>query len=263
MADYTLLDLIPAFSEIEHCHGWGEYLWNTHPLFQPKGPISAVHVAFSLFVLKLIIALCTLARIRYRSREEALIPDGRFSVRDTFEVLFDAVFNMMAGMMGPSYAKKFFPLIAALGVYILLCNLMGLIPGFVPPTQNMNTNVAMSLVVFVFYNYVGIREQGLAYLKHFMGPMARVAPLSFMIEIFGHAFRPVSLAVRLAVNMTGDHAVLGVFCQIAADVLGGFPLFLPIPFLFLGLLVSVVQTIVFCMLSSIYIAMAVHHEGEH
>ncbi len=264
MSDYTLLDLSHSFAEKEHGAGWGEALGGAQPLFNPGNPVTLTHVVLSSVVVLLIVVLATVAAGKYKDRESRLIPEGSFSIRNFFEVIFDGIFNMMASMMKEEQAKKYFPLIAALGVYILISNLMGLVPGLVPPTQNMNTNVAMSLVVFVFYNFVGVREQGIVnYIKHFMGPMLLVAPLIFAIEVFGHAFRPVSLAVRLAGNMTGDHAVLGVFGTIAENIFGGLPLILPIPFLFLGLLVSVVQMVVFCLLSSIYIALAVEVHDDH
>lgn len=264
MADYTLLDLIPSFAEHEHGAGWGEMLGGAKPLLNPANPIGLTHVVLAVVALVFITILALVARQKYGSKEEALIPEGKLSVRNFFEGIFDALFNSMASMMGKENARRYFPLIGTLGIFILINNLMGLIPGLVPPTQNLNTNIAMALVVFVYYNYVGLREQGpVNYLKHFAGPVWWLAILMFPLEIISHTIRPFSLTLRLGGNMTGDHTVLGVFGQIAGDMFGGLPLVLPIPFLFLGLLVSVIQTVVFCLLSAIYIAMAVHHEDDH
>ena len=263
MANYTLLDLFPTFAEREHGKGWGELLGGAQPLLDPSNPITLTHVVLAGVALVIVSALALVARRKYATKEQALVPEGHLNVRNFFEGIFDALFNSMTSMMGRENARKYFPLIATLAIFILVCNLMGLVPGLVPPTQNLNTNIAMALVVFVFYNYVGIREQGLVdYLKHFAGPVWWLAFLMFPLEIVSHCIRPFSLTLRLGGNMTGDHTVLGVFGQIAADLFGGLPLLLPVPFLFLGLLVSVIQTIVFCMLSSIYIAMAVHHEDH-
>ncbi len=262
MADYTLLDLVPQFASSEHGAGWGDVLWGAKPLFNPNGAVTLTHVGMSALVVLVIVVAGSIARKRYATREGELVPEDHLSVRNAFEVIFDAVYNMMEGMMGRKHARQYFPLIAGLSIYILISNLMGLIPGLAPPTQNLNTNLACSMVVFVFYNYMGLRENGLNYLKHFLGPMMAIAPMILIIELFSHAFRPVSLSMRLSGNMTGDHAVLGVFSQMAEGLVG-MPLLLPVPFLFLGLLVSFIQTIVFCMLSSVYIAMAVEHHEEH
>ena len=265
MADYTLLDLIPSFAHHEHApRGWSEVLGGARPVFKETGPILMAPVAFAALVLVIMVIGALIARTKYKSAQTAILPEGHLTVRNVFEGIFDAIYNMMAGMMGPQNARRYFPLIATLGLFILGCNLLGLVPGFLPPTQSLNTNLAMGLTVFVFYNVVGLMEQGpVNYFKHFAGPMLALAPLMLVIELISHCIRPLSLSLRLAGNMTGDHTVLGVFGQIAADLFGGLPLLLPVPFLFLGLLVSVIQTIVFCMLSSIYIAMAVHHEEHH
>lgn len=264
MADYTLLDLIPSFAHHEHTTGWGEALGGAKPLLNPNGTIGLTHVVFTVLAFVIITVLALIARGKYSSRETALIPEGKLSVRNAFEAIFDALYNSMETTMGEENAKRYFPLIGGLGVFILLNNLMGLVPGLIPPTQNLNTNIAMALVVFVFYNIIGIRSQGFVnYMKHFAGPVWWLAFLMFPLELVSHAIRPLSLTLRLGGNMTGDHTVLGVFAQIASDLFGGLPLFLPVPFLFLGLLVSVIQTVVFCQLTVIYIAMATHHDDHH
>lgn len=263
MADYTFLDLIPAYRLEEHsANGWSELLWNAKPLLNPAGKVSMNHVAFSLIVLAMTVVLALVARKAYtKSLQSKLIPEGKLSVRNFFEAIFDGLFDLMEGMMGKKYARQFFPLIGSLGVYILLSNLIGLVPGLYSPTANLNTNLACGLFVFVYYNYLGLRENGMDYIRHFMGPMLALAWFILPIELVGHVFRPLSLAIRLAGNLTGDHEVLNAF-GLLGELLMKAPLIFPIPFLFLGLLVSVVQTVVFCMLSSIYIALAVHHE-EH
>jgi F-type H+-transporting ATPase subunit a len=260
MADYTFIDLVaPGIAERNHGEGFNEIFGN--PLLNPGGAVTINHVIMASVVTLVIVVLALIARRKYADKEQAMIPEGKLTVRNFFEVLFDATLGLMSEMMGKENAKKFFPLIGALAVFILFGNLLGLIPGFLPPTQNLNTNLAAALVVFVVYNVAGLKEHGLGYLKHFLGPIWFIAPLMLIIELIGHAFRPISLAVRLTGNMTGDHMVLGVFGDLAAGLMS-VPFLIPVPFLFLGLLISFIQTLVFCLLSSIYISLAVSHEGH-
>ncbi|MFP4600288.1 MAG: F0F1 ATP synthase subunit A [Persicimonas sp.] len=260
MADYTFIDLVaPGVVEREHGAGYNEIFGN--PLLNETGLVTITHVVMAAVAVGIIVVLSLWARRKYASKEDAMIPEGKLSVRNFFEVLFDATLGLMSEMMGRENAKRFFPLIAGLAVFILVGNLMGLVPGLAPPTQNLNTNLACAASVFVLYNIAGLREHGLGYLKHFLGPIWFIAPLMLVIELIGHAFRPISLAVRLTGNMTGDHMVLGVFGDLAAGMVS-VPFLLPVPFLFLGLLVSVIQTLVFCLLSAIYISLAVSHEGH-
>ena len=141
----------------------------------------------------------------------------------------------------------------ALFIYILFSNLLGLIPGFLPPTDNLNTNVACALTVFIFYNYQGFKAHGFAYLKHFMGPIWWLAPIMVVIEVISHLVRPASLSVRLFGNISGDHLVLGIFSSLV-------PIGVPVIFLFLGLFVSVIQAFVFTLLSMVYISLATAHD---
>jgi F-type H+-transporting ATPase subunit a len=223
--------------------------------------VTVTHVIMAAVAVAIIAILALIARRKYASKESAMIPEGKFSIRNAFEVIFDATLGMMSDMMGKENARRYFPLIAALAVFILVSNLMGLVPGLAPPTSNLNTTLACSAVVFITYNIAGIRAHGMGYLKHFLGPVWFIAPLMLIIELVGHAFRPVSLAVRLAGNMTGDHMVLGVFGDMAASLFS-VPFLLPVPFLFLGLLVSLIQTLVFCLLTTIYISLAVSHDSH-
>jgi F-type H+-transporting ATPase subunit a len=148
---------------------------------------------------------------------------------------------------------SFFPFLAAIFVYIVVCNLSGLIPGFPPPTETMDNNVAVGICVFLVYNLAGIKEHGGAYVKHFLGPVAFIAPLFFCIELVSHFSRPLSLGLRLTGNIYGDHTLLGVFTSISY-------LLFPALLMFFGLLVAVVQSVVFTLLSAIYISMAISHD---
>lgn len=258
MADYTFLNLIPNWpeKEAEIAHHLG------HPLLNPAGHIGISHVIFSTLVVIIAIGIAAAVRGKLTNRDTALIPEGGFTMRNMVELILGPLYSMMVDMMGTKKAKTFFPLIATLAFWILISNLMGLVPGFAPPTGNLNTNVAPAIVIFLVYNISGMVEHGpLNYLKHFLGPVLGIAPLMLVIELIGHAFRPLSLGIRLTGNMTGDHMVLASFGNLA-EGLFGYPLFLTLPFYALGTMVCVLQTLVFCLLSTVYIAMAVEH-AEH
>lgn len=187
-------------------------------------------------------------------------PSPKFSPANFFETVIQMLLGLMEEIIGHG-AKKFLPLIGALTFVILFSNLMALIPGSAVPTSNFNTNVAMAVTVFFMYHFFGIREHGiLKYLAHFMGPLEGpikyiMAPLMIPIELISHFARPLSLSLRLLGNMFGDHTVFAVFMGLVA-----LPLIYPLPFLGLGLLVCVVQTLVFVMLTTVYISLAVAHD---
>lgn len=184
-----------------------------------------------------------------------LVPPAKFGIRALMEGLADIVYGLMESAMGPKDAPKFLPLIGTLFVFILFCNLLALIPGFLPPTDTLKTNLAIAGLVFVMTHIYGLRAHGLAYLKHFIGPVWWLAWLMLPIELVSHVARPVSLSMRLLGNITADHKVGAVF-------FGLIPFLVPVPFLVMGVFVSLVQAVVFSLLSTIYIATSVAHE-EH
>ncbi len=215
-----------------------------------------IHVFSAALVVLLIVVASFLAHRRLKRTDERLIPEGRTTLSNLFEVAVENILGLMQGIMGAE-ASRYFPLIGALFIYIFLCNLLSVIPGFLPPTDNINTNFACAITVFIYYHVMGIRTHGFKnYLKHFMGPIIWLAPLMFVIEIIGHLVRPVSLSLRLFGNITGDHLVLGIFSNLV-------PLFVPVIFMALALFVAFIQAFVFSLLSTIYIALATAHEEGH
>jgi len=144
-------------------------------------------------------------------------------------------------------------LLATLFTFILFANLIGLLPGFTPPTGNLGTTFGLGVVSFVVYNYLGFREHGVSYLEHFIGPVIWLAPLMVIVEVLSHVFRPVSLAIRLFGNMFADHLVLGIYTDLTKLVI-------PVAFYVLGAFVCVLQAFVFTILSTVYIALAVAHD---
>jgi F-type H+-transporting ATPase subunit a len=214
------------------------------------------YILGSILVL-ILLALAGLGIKKALSREDSVLPDEKFSIRTIFEILtIDFLFDLFTNMLGSKeQAKKYFPLLGASFFFILFANFLGIIPGFLPPTGNFNVPVACALVIFVMYNYYGFKENGIAYLKHFAGPVIFLAPLMFIIEVISHFVRPVSLSLRLFMNITGDHLILGVFTNLVHYII-------PAIFIGLGIFVSFLQAFIFTVLSAIYISLATAHEAE-
>ena len=262
MADFTFIDFFPDFARrefVEGQQGWNDIFGD--PLLNPAAGVGIKHLVFTVVLVALLGVMALIARRKYRSRKTALVPDGKLTMASFFEAMFDGIIGMMTELMGEKAAKRYFPLIAALACFIFFGNVIGLVPGFYHPTSNLNTGLACAIVVFLVYNAAGFMDQGLGYIKHFMGPVLLIAPLMLIIELASHAFRPISLSVRLGGNMTGDHLVLQIFGDLASEMIG-VPFLLPIPFMFMGLLVCIIQALVFCLLSSVYIALSLHHEDH-
>jgi F-type H+-transporting ATPase subunit a len=222
---------------------------------KPVGVHAAEPVAAALFVVLLVIGMALSIRGKLLNYEESVIPDDKLTLRTVFEVLIGTFYDLMKEMMGAKRAKRYFPIIGTCACFIFFSNLMGLFPGFIAPTGNLNVTFACGLVVFLSFNYYGIKENGLGYFKHLAGPLPWLWWFMFPLELFSMCIRPATLAVRLMVNLAVDHLLVTV----AAGI---FVILLPIPIMVLGTLVIVVQTMVFCLLSSIYIALATEHE-EH
>jgi len=180
------------------------------------------------------------------------VPSDRFNLINMFDILISGVVNFQKDYLGHNW-RKYITVPLAIFVVILTSNLLGLIPYLEPPTANVNTNVAMAVVVFVLTHYYGVRVHGLGYLKHFTGPKWWLAPLMVPIELIGHFARILSLTIRLFGNMFADHTVVTLFLVLASPLI-------PSIFMGLGLLVAVIQAFVFSMLSVIYFSMAIAEE---
>jgi F-type H+-transporting ATPase subunit a len=190
--------------------------------------------------------------------EQAIVPPRKFSLRLLFESFTDGVYNTAASVMGDANAKRFLPLVGSCAVFIFFSNVLALIPGFAPPTSVLKTTAALAIFVFVMTHVYGFMEQGPAYLKHFLGPVWWLSWLILPIELVGHIARPISLSIRLCGNMLADHKVVAAFFALV-------PLLVPVPFLILGVLVAIVQTLVFSLLTMVYIqgAVAHGHDDDH
>jgi F-type H+-transporting ATPase subunit a len=206
----------------------------------------------ALFILSLLVVIGFRFRSALAADGNDIVPSGKFSLRFLIEGILSFVLGIAKDNCGSQY-RSYFGFLAALFLFILLSNLTGLIPGFPPPTLSMDTNLAMGLFVFIVYNFAGVKEHGFSYIKHFAGPVIFIAPLFFCIELVSHASRPLSLSLRLVGNLYADHTLLGIFTGLSYIV---FPALL----VFFGLLVAIVQSFVFTLLSAIYISMAISHD---
>lgn len=214
------------------------------------------HVAASALVASLLVLFAIFVRSRLRDTESAIVPDERMTARSVAEAFVEAMIAVAKSAI-PHHAERYVPLLATFFVFILAANVLGLVPGFAPPTSTFNITFALGCVSFGAYHAYGVRAQGLGgYLKHFLGPVAFIAPLMLVIELFSHSFRPISLGVRLYANMFADHTVIEIFTGLTRVVI-------PVAFYGLGFFVCLVQSFVFTVLSAIYIAGAVEHgHGE-
>lgn len=250
-------NLLPFFESVEHAAANLSRPVNEDGLtWIAHGPIGVQHVFGLAFVLLIIVLFALVSSSALRDTKKALIPEDKFSIRTFVELFVTTTYGMMSDIMGKKAAKFFLPLIGTCAFVILFSNLLGLIPGFLPPTDSLNTTVAMSVVIFLSTHIFGLKENGIGYVKHFFGPVIFLAPLFLVIEIISHLARPLSLSIRLMANMFADHQVL-------SQVSGLVKWVVPVAPMMLGTLVSIVQTLVFCILSTVYISMAVaHHDHE-
>ncbi len=182
------------------------------------------------------------------------VPTG---TQNLMEAYLGAVIAMGKDVIGERLARKYLPLVATIGLFVLVSNLIGIIPGFESPTNNINVTLPLALVVFIYYNYEGIKKQGVVhYFAHFAGPVKALAPLMFPIEIVSHISRIVSLSFRLFGNIKGDDLFLWVLLMLV-------PWIVPLPCFLLLTFSALLQTFVFMILTYVYLAGAVALEEEH
>jgi F-type H+-transporting ATPase subunit a len=216
-----------------------------HPLLLLDNPYFPPHVTYTWFIMIVLIVVSFVA-----TRRLDIYPG---KLQNVMEVVVDGVKGLVTENMGED-GMKFFPLMATITLFVLVSNLLGLIPGFDSPTANLNTNLAMALIVFFLTHIMGVKIHGAKYIKQFLGPIWWMTPLMLPIELLSHLFRPLTLSVRLFGNMVGGHILLGVVLLLV-------PFLIPIPVFGLKLLICFIQTLVFVMLSMIYIVLAMeeHH----
>ena len=182
--------------------------------------------------------------------------DDRLSPRTLAELLAGFIRGVMADCMPKHEVKHYSAFIATIFLYVLFCNLQGLIPGMLPPTDNINANVGMAIATFLVFMWVGLSRDAVGFVKHLMGPLLPLAILMFPLETLSLILRPVTLALRLTGNMFGDHLVFNIMSDLT---------FVGVPALLLALatFVSFMQAFVFALLSSVYIGLSMPHDDHH
>jgi F-type H+-transporting ATPase subunit a len=214
------------------------------------------HTATAALVGMGLLLLAMAARRQIASATDAVIPDAGLTARNFFEVYLELFNSAMVEPVLGKGGRKYLPFYASLFIFILINNLLGIVPGFSPATSNPNTTLGLGLTSFVMYNYWGYKEHGVGYLKHFLGPVLWLAPLMGTLEIVDHLIRPLTLNLRLLMNMSADHMVLDIFTELTYLVI-------PSLFVLLGAFVSTIQAYVFTLLSLIYVGMATAGHGDH
>ena len=202
------------------------------------------HVIYTWVIMIVLIVLGAMA-----AKSVSLIPTKG---QNFLEVVISGMEEFMVDVTGEE-GRWLFPVVATVFIYIAACNLIGLVPGFLPPTANLNTTLSCAVTVVVFTHFIGIKYHGAKYIKHFMGPVWWMSPLIFIIEVIGHLVRILSLSFRLFGNMMGHEIVLAILFALA----GLF--FAPLPIMALGIFVALVQAFVFFLLSIIYFSGAMEH----
>ena len=227
---------------------------------EPVTAHAAEPLAASLFVMLLLVLLAFAVRGKLVDYDKSVIPEAKLTTRTFFEIFIGYWYGMMKDMMGPRRAKRYFPLVGSLACFILFSNALGLIPGFAPPTSNWNITMGCAVIVFVMFNYYGFKANGFGHIAHLAGPYIGwwgipINILLFVVELVSMLIRPLTLSVRLMLNMAVDHLLITIALVLV-------PLFVPVPVLVLATLVVIIQVMVFCLLTSIYISLATEHEDE-
>ncbi len=202
------------------------------------------HVIYSWVVMLLLVGLGFLG-----AKGIAMVPS---KMQNFFEIIVSGIEDFMVDITGEE-GRWLFPLVATIFIYIFIGNLIGLVPGFFPPTASLNTTLSCALVVVVFTHIIGVKYHGIGYIKHFLGPVWWMIPIIFPIELIGHIARILSLSFRLFGNMMGHELVLAILFGLA----GAF--FAPLPIMALGIFVALVQAFVFFLLSIMYFTGAMEH----
>ncbi len=202
------------------------------------------HVTYTWVIMLILVGLGMLA-----GKKISLVPTG---AQNVFELIIGGLEDFMVEITGEE-GRAFFPYICTVFLFIACCNLIGLLPGFLSPTANINTPLALALCTFLYTHYLGVKFHGAKYIKHFLGPIPALAPLFFPIEIIGHFARVLSLTLRLFGNIMGEDLVLAILMFLAGRFLA------PMPMMFLAVFTSVVQAFVFTLLSMMYFAGSMEH----
>ncbi len=265
MRKFSIVSLLALLTS--NAHAAGGFTWLTQvgkatgleETLHHAGIHHYEHMPALLIVLLGLVFTGFFYRAKTKNIDAAVVPDKGITFRNVIELYGSFIYTQTRAVLGEKDAPKYYRFVATMFIVIFIANMIGFIPGFLPPTESINTTLALGVFSFLYFNIKGCKELGTVnYLKHFAGPLWYMAILIFPIEIISTCIRPLSLGLRLYGNMYGDHMVLGTFSSLA-------PLLVPIVFMLLGTLVSFIQAYVFVMLSMVYVSLATaHHDhGDH
>jgi F-type H+-transporting ATPase subunit a len=212
-------------------------------------------MAAALFVMLLVLGIAFRVRSRLQNPDDAIVPEDRLTLRTFMEAFLSYFYDLAKSVMDAERAKKYFPLIGTAAMFVFFSNVLALIPGFPVATSSLSITLGCAIVVFVCFNAYGLATNGFSYIAHLAGPAWYLAWLVFPIEVISLCVRPITLAVRLMLNMSVDHLILGIFLSLVAALI-------PIPVMILGCLIILIQTLVFTLLTCIYIGLATEHEAH-
>jgi F-type H+-transporting ATPase subunit a len=210
----------------------------------PQAPID------NIFAMEIAVALVLL--LFFAAVRMTLSVEKPTAVQHVAEMLHGLVSDQAESIIGHGY-ERFVPYVTVVFIFILLCNVIGLIPGFITPTGKPWVPLGLAALTFLYYQYQGVRANGFGYIKQFLGPIWWISWLMLPIEIISHLARVLSLTVRLYANMFASDMVILVFFSL-------IPILGSVPFLALHLGVSIIQAVVFMLLTLIYLSQAVSHE---
>jgi len=229
-----------------------------------------LHLVTAGFVVLLLALGVAALYPRLRNAKRNVLPEGKVNLKSFFEIFMEMLADLCEEIIGHG-GKKYLPFVGTIFFFIFVSNLVGLIPGFLPPTENWATGAAIATISFLAFNYFGIREHGVGYFKHFLAPISPgpikgvirfvliMVPILLLnllfapVELLSLVFRPITLSIRLFANIFADHQVLSIFSSLV-------PYLVPLPFMVLGIFVSFMQAFIFTLLNVVYISGAVAHE---
>ncbi len=218
-------------------------------LYHPLEQLGFARVYQAVLLAALLLALSGwLVRRRIAATNGDVVPDEGLTLRNALELIVEGLSQLARDNMGPDW-RRWFPFVGTIFFFILISNLLGLVPGVGGATSDVNTTTAWAIISFALYNYVGIRTHGWKYIKQFLGPIPALSWFFLLLEPPLHLARILTLSVRLLANMFADHTVVAVWLLLA-------PFAIPAVFMGLGLIVAVLQAFVFALLTMVYIGLA-------
>jgi F-type H+-transporting ATPase subunit a len=215
-----------------------------------------IHVNAAVLVFLLTAVFSVFGYFAIKGKEENyVVPPPRFSLVHIIDIFVEALYKMTEGTLGAE-AHKYFPFIGTLFIFIFFNNFLGLLPFSSAATSNPNTTFALGISAFIYYNYQGIKAHGIKkYAEHFLMGLGLFGIPIAILEIVSHMIRPLSLGLRLSLNMTMDHTIVHTFSNLVAWIV-------PVPLLLFGVVVCTIQAFVFSTLTAVYIQLATEHEHE-